>query len=207
LPGFGNNLFRVDPVRAALRASWVTVSWSVGSGIASLVVGLLAGSLSLGGLGASVLVDVVSSAVLIWRFRRERDSTAFPESAERRAQTVAALGLLAIGIGLAATGVQHLVAHRHPSAPVVALALAAANLVVLPLLGRWKYAVAALIGSRALRTDAHITMVGTSTAAVTLLGLGLDRAFGWWWADATAALIIAVVAADQGRRSLGSASH
>jgi divalent metal cation (Fe/Co/Zn/Cd) transporter len=194
----------MDPVRSALRVSWATVSWSLVSGIASLVVGLRAGSLSLGGLGASVLVDVVSSAVLIWRFRRERAAAEFPEAAERRAQVVAALGLIAIAVALAATGIQRLATQAHPRTPALALALAGANLLALPLLARWKYAVATAVGSRALRTDAHITMIGTSTSALTLLGLGLDRGFGWWWSDAVAALLIAVVAADQGRRSLSA---
>jgi divalent metal cation (Fe/Co/Zn/Cd) transporter len=194
----------MDPVRSALRVSWATVSWSLASGIASLVVGIRAGSLSLGGLGASVLIDVVSSGVLIWRFRRERAAAQFPESAERKAQVVAALGLVAIAIALAGTGIQHLVSRAHPSTPALALALAAVNLIALPWLARWKYAVAELVGSRALRTDAHITMVGTSTSALTLLGLGLDRGFGWWWSDAVAALLIAAVAADQGRRSLSA---
>jgi divalent metal cation (Fe/Co/Zn/Cd) transporter len=194
----------MDPVRSALRVSWATVSWSLVSGVASLIVGVRAGSLSLGGLGASVLVDVVSSAVLIWRFRRERAAAEFPEAAERRAQVVAAFGLVAIGIALAVTGIQHLVSQAHPTAPALALALAGANLLALPLLARWKYAAATAVGSRALRTDAHITMVGTSTSALTLLGLGLDRGFGWWWSDAVAALAIAVVSADQGRRSLSA---
>ena len=193
-----------DPLSDALRVSWVCVTWSLASGIASLVVGLTAGSLSLGGLGASVLIDVISSAVLIWRFRRERGAGEFPEAAERRAQLVAALGLVAIAVALAASGVQHLVTQAHPDTPALALALAAANLAVLPLLARWKYRVADEVGSLALRTDAHITMVGTSTSALTLIGLGLDRAFGWWWADAVAALLIAVVAFDQGRRSISA---
>jgi divalent metal cation (Fe/Co/Zn/Cd) transporter len=193
-----------DPIDDALRVSWVCVGWSVAAGVASLVVGLVAGSLSLGGLGASVLVDVVSSAVLIWRFRRERGDGEFPEAAERRAQVVAAFGLIVIGLALAATGIQHLVSGDRPSTPVIALALAAANLIVLPLLGRWKYRVAAEVGSVALKTDAHITMVGTATSALALVGLGLDRGFGWWWADAVAALIIAIIAGDQGRRSLSA---
>jgi divalent metal cation (Fe/Co/Zn/Cd) transporter len=191
-------------VRDALRVSWVCVVWSVASGAASLAVGLAAGSLSLGGLGASVLVDVISSAVLIWRFRRQRGAGEFPEAAERRAQVVAALGLLVIAFSLAVTGIQHLAVQAHPSTPAVGLVLAAANLVVLPLLARWKYAVADEVGSTALRTDAHITMVGTATSALTLLGLGLDRGFGWWWADAVAALLIGIVAFDQGRRSLSA---
>ncbi len=191
-------------VRDAIRVSWVCVTWSLVAGFVSLGVALSAGSLSLGGLGASVLVDVVSSAVLIWRFRRQRSGGEFPEEAERRAQVVASAGLLVIGLALAIAAIQHLVGGSRPSVPVAALALAGANLVVLPLLARWKYSVARAVGSLALRTDAHITMVGTGTAALTLAGLGLDRAFGWWWADAVAALVIAAVAADQGRRSIGA---
>lgn len=191
-----------DPVRDALRVSWVCVIWSVAAGAASLVVGVIAGSLSLGGLGASVLVDVGSSAVLIWRFRRERGAGEFPEAAERRAQVVASIGLLVIAVALVASSIEHLVAQTHPSTPTLALVLAAANLVVLPLLARWKYRVADEVSSAALRTDAHITMVGTATSALTLVGLGVDRWFGWWWADAVAALLIGAVAFDQGRRSL-----
>lgn len=193
-----------SPLSDALRVSWVCVAWSLASGVASLVVGLIAGSLSLGGLGASVLVDVVSSAVLIWRFRHERAAGAFPERAEQRAQVVAASGLLVIGVALTVSAVQHLATGVHPHVPALALALAGANLVVLPMLARWKYRVAAAVGSLALRTDAHITMVGTATSAVTGIGLGLDRGLGWWWADATAALVIAAVAANQGRRALRS---
>jgi divalent metal cation (Fe/Co/Zn/Cd) transporter len=193
-----------SPLNEALRVSWVCVAWSIVSGVVSLVVGLIAGSLSLGGLGASVLVDVVSSAVLIWRFRHERGAGAFPERAERRAQVVAASGLVVIAVALTATAVQHLVAGVHPDVPVIALALAGVNLVVLPLLARWKYRVAAAVGSRALRTDAHITMVGTATSAVTGVGLGLDRGLGWWWADAAAALAIALIAVDQGRRAMSA---
>jgi divalent metal cation (Fe/Co/Zn/Cd) transporter len=193
-----------DVVRDAIRVSWVCVGWSLASGAASLVVAVTAGSLSLGGLGASVLVDVVSSAVLIWRFRRQRAGAEFPEQAERRAQVVASSGLMVIAVVLAVAGVQHLVDATRPSVPAAALGLAAANLVVLPLLARWKYDVARAVDSLALRTDAHITMVGAGTAVLTLVGLGLDRAFGWWWADAVAALAIAAVAADQGRRSMAA---
>ena len=182
--------------------SWVTVVWSLLSGLASLVVGIVTGSLSLGGLGAGVLIDVVSSAVLIWRFRRQRAHGAFPEAAERRAQRVAALGLLAIAVALTASAIDHLVSADHPDVSVLAMALAGVNVVVLPVLARWKYAVATRVASRALRTDAHITMVGTATAVLSVVGLAVARAWGWWWADSAAALGIAVIAASQGRRSL-----
>jgi divalent metal cation (Fe/Co/Zn/Cd) transporter len=35
-------------------------------------------------------------------------------------------------------------------------------------------------------------------AGVLLLGLGLNAAFGWWWADAVAALVVAAFAVREG---------
>src|SRR5438093_2001746 len=46
----------------------------------------------------------------------------------------------------------------------------------------------ASLGSRALRADAHETIVCAWLSATTLLGLGLNAALGWWWADPVAAL-------------------
>ena len=65
--------------------------------------------------------------------------------------------------------------------------------VTLPLLAARKYVVAARAPSRALRTDAHITMVGASTALLSLVGLALTNN-GFASADATAALVVAAVA-------------
>lgn len=37
--------------------------------------------------------------------------------------------------------------------------------------------------SRALRADAHETIVCAWLSATTLVGLGLNAVLGWWWAD------------------------
>ena len=42
--------------------------------------------------------------------------------------------------------------------------------------------------SRALRADAHETIVCAWLSGTTLLGLGLNAMLGWWWADPVAAL-------------------
>jgi hypothetical protein len=39
----------------------------------------------------------------------------------------------------------------------------------------------------------------TYLSAVLLLGLAANAAFGWWWADPAAALVIALAAATEGR--------
>jgi divalent metal cation (Fe/Co/Zn/Cd) transporter len=62
------------------------------------------------------------------------------------------------------------------------------SLIVMPLLARAKLRVAAELGSRALRADAHGTIVCAWLSAATLMGLGLNAVLGWWWADPVAAL-------------------
>ena len=66
--------------------------------------------------------------------------------------------------------------------------LTALSLIVMPLLARAKLRVAVSLGSRALRADAHETIVCAWLSATTLLGLGLNAVLGWWWADPLAAL-------------------
>jgi divalent metal cation (Fe/Co/Zn/Cd) transporter len=160
-------------------------------------------SLALAGVGASVLVDEVSSVVLVWRFRQHRTGTAGQvDAAEARALKVATFGLLIVGVALIGSGIQHLVASDTSRPDNYAIAAAAASFVVLPLLAKWKYAAAAALPSRALRTDAHISLVGAGTAALTLLGLALTSAFGWRWADPVAAIVIGVAAAVEGRKAI-----
>ena len=68
------------------------------------------------------------------------------------------------------------------------IVVTALSLIVMPLLARAKLLVAASLGSRALRADAHETIVCAWLSAATLLGLGLNAVLGWWWADPVAAL-------------------
>jgi divalent metal cation (Fe/Co/Zn/Cd) transporter len=199
---------RADPVEAALAVSWLTVAWSTTTGLASAAVGILAGSLSLAGLGVTVLIDVGSSLVLIWRFRHERDGGGSVEHAERVAHRVASWALVGFAVVLAAQAIRALAAHDRPDASVVGVVLAGLGVGFLPLLARWKYAAADDVQSQALRADAHITAVGAAMAAVTLVGLVAVEAWGWWWADGVAALVLAAVALRQGvdglRGSAGS---
>lgn len=187
-----------DPLEVALAVSWLTVGWSTATGSASAVVGLLAGSLSLAGLGVTVLIDVASSLVLIWRFRHERDGGASVDHAERLAHRVASWALVAFAIVLAVQAGRSLAAHDEPTASLLGVLLAAGGATFLPVLARWKYRAADAVASAALRADAHITAVGAAIAGVTLGGLVVVRVWGWWWADALAALVLAAVAARQG---------
>ena len=57
------------------------------------------------------------------------------------------------------------------------------------------------LGSRSAVADSKQTLLCTYLSAVLLVGLGLNTAFGWSWADPIAALVIAAVAVKEGREA------
>ncbi|MDP9092668.1 MAG: hypothetical protein M3N95_06930 [Actinomycetota bacterium] len=185
-------------LRDALHISYAAVAWGVLSGVASIVVGIGASSTGLVGTGADVLADVLSSLVLVWRFRAELHGHAASATAEGRAHRVSsgALIIVAIAIGVLAT---LRLATRHGAAPGAAgLAVAVVSVVVLPVFALVKYRIAIAVPSPALRMDAHITLVGAAMSGLTLVGLALTASLGWSAADPAAALLIAAIAASVG---------
>jgi divalent metal cation (Fe/Co/Zn/Cd) transporter len=194
-----------DPLGAALQVSWLTVAASAVAGVGAAAVGVLDGSLSLIGLGATVLLDMSSSLVLIWRFRHERTG-GVADRHERLAHHVAAGALGVLGALLATQAARNLVGDARPDVTVAGILLASAGLLVNPLLARRKYAAAAAVRSPALRADAHITLVGAAMSAITLAGLLATAAFDWYAADSVAAVVLAAVAVRQGAAGLRDAS-
>lgn len=189
-------------VRRALLLSYASVAWSAVAGTASVIVGLQASSTALVGTGADVLADLISSLVLVWRFRAELHGARVGHEVDRHAHRVAALALLAVAIGVATASLIHLVQGHGATARLAGIVIAAASVAVLPLFVVAKIRVAAAAGSPALRTDGAVTMVGACTAALSLLGLLLTKTLGWSAADPVAALGVALLAGVTGWREL-----
>jgi len=192
----------VSDLRAALTVSYASIAWGVVAGSVSIGVGLSSSSTALVGTGTDLIADLASSAVLVWRFRVELHGGRPGHEVERRAHLVAALALLAVGVGVATASIARLVSGEGASPDAVGLAAASASIVVLPLLAVTKLRIASRIPSPALRTDAMITLVGAATAALSLVGLVLTEVLDWTAADPAAALGIALLAGIAGIREL-----
>ena len=64
-----------------------------------------------------------------------------------------------------------------------------------------KRATAIRLNSEPLRSEATVTFLDGILSATTLVGLALNAYVGWWWADPAAALLVAVVAANESRET------
>ncbi len=189
-------------LRRAMLLCGLTVAWNTIVGGAAVATALASGSLALIGFGLNAVVDSSASAILVWRFRAQIfGQIERAERAERLALRVAAMAFVLIALYLAIQATRSLASNSHPRATAFGIAEAAASVLVLPFLARAKYTLARRLGSRALRADSLLTWSGTALSGAALIALVLRQALGWWWADPVAALAIAVVLVDQGRRT------
>jgi divalent metal cation (Fe/Co/Zn/Cd) transporter len=185
---------------SALRLSYVTIVWNGVVGAIALVIGLTTGSLALAGFALNALLDSSASVVLVWRFRKERSDPVAAEHLERRAQTWVIAAMFAVAIYVGFEAVRALVNGSHPESSVLGFGIAAISLLVLPILGVMKVRLAGRIGSPALRGDGVLTLAAAALAAITLVALLANSLLDWWWADPTAALLIAIALATEATR-------
>ena len=187
-------------IQQALRLSYLSVAWGALSGVLSVGIGLSRHSLSVVGVGLNVFGDMAGSLMLVRRFRAEQQDPTRTHDAERRAAIVIATVLILVALVLAVSGLAALVSASRPESSPVAMAAAAVNIGILLPLGIAKRTVGGRLGSAALRGDGVLSVVGATMAFFALLGLVVDRAFGWWWADRVAALLVAVIVATEATR-------
>jgi divalent metal cation (Fe/Co/Zn/Cd) transporter len=193
-----------DRRRAAVRRATLLNRLSLGynaiEAVIALGAGVVAGSISLIGFGLDSVVEVSASLILTWRLAAERRGGCTQE-ADRRATKAVALsfGALAIYVGFEAT--QRLLNGDESDATWIGIALTGFSVVVMPFLARAKRRIAPLLGSRAQEAEANQTALCALMSGVVLLGLVLNAALGWWWADPAAALAIASLAAVEGVRT------
>ena len=197
-----NTVSRLGLTRSAMWACGATVVWALGVGIAAIGVGTADRSLALVGFGLNSLVDGSASAVLVWRFSLEGRSADRANRVEHVALRLVGAALLSAATYVAVQAVRDLTTPSGPTPTTLAILLAGVSVLVLPLLAFIKLRLARKLGSTALRGDGVLSAAGASLASAALLGLVLSNAFGWWWADSIAALIIGTVLAREGWRAL-----
>jgi divalent metal cation (Fe/Co/Zn/Cd) transporter len=194
---------RARSLGAALRLEYLTVGWNTVEAVVALAAGAAAGSQALIGFGGDSVVESLSGLVLIWRLAAERrpGGAERAEAVERRARRGVAASLWVLAAYVAAQALYGLVAGAEPEASPVGLGLAVASLCAMWLLARAKRRRARELHSHALEADAVQTELCWRLSAVLLVGLGLNAALGWWWADSAAALALSGLIAYEGREA------
>lgn len=178
--------------RAQLLAA-ASVGYNVVEAVIAVSAGLVAGSVALVGFGLDSVVEVSSGLIILWQFRHR-----MPESRERLALRLMAVSFFALAAYVTVESVRALLVGQDPDASTVGIYLAAASLVIMPVLSWAQRRTGKALGSNAVVADSTQTLLCTYLSAVLLAGLLLNATLGWGWADPVAGLVIAAVAAREG---------
>ncbi len=182
----------VKLVRLALWLVGATLAYNVIEAVVALWAGARADSIALLGFGSDSVIECAAAGVLLWRLRVETksDDRERIETAERRAHRFVGVTFLALAVYVVVQAAVDLVSGEHPESSLVGIVLAAVSLVVMPLLAWAKLRTAAGLGSGALRAEAKETLACAYLSFTLLVGLTLNAAADWWWADPVAALFM-----------------
>ncbi len=188
-------------LRRAFWLEYATIGWNLIEAAVALTFGFLAGSLALTAFGIDSVIEVFAAVVVLIELRGHESQ------GEEHGPARIFLGLIGGSFFLLATYVLiqatwDFLAQARPDPSIPGIVLTSASLATMWFLAAAKHRTGHRINCRPLIADSQETRLCALLSAVTLVGLGLNAAFGWWWADPVAALGVAVLAGVEGYEAL-----
>ncbi|HEY6795261.1 MAG TPA: cation transporter [Kineosporiaceae bacterium] len=181
--------------RARLLAGASVAYNAVEAGV-SIATGAVASSIALVGFGLDSVVEMSSGLIILWQFRHP-----LPESRERQALRMLAVSFFALACYVAVESVRTLVTGAQAERSTAGIVIALLSLLVMPGLSWAQRRTGRQLGSRTVVTDSQQTLLCTYLSGVLLIGLVLNAALGWWWADPVVGLVVAGLALREGRQA------
>ena len=111
---------------------------------------------------------------------------------------IIAVSFFALAAFVAVDAVRSLLGAGEAQHSTPGIVIAALSLAVMPVLSWAQRRAGRELGSKTAVADSKQTLLCTYLSAVLLTGLVLNSTLGWWWADAGAALVIALIAVREG---------
>ena len=187
-----------DPARLALlrrgfALEYSTLAWNVVGIVVLGVAAVSARSVALAGFGLDSLVEIGASTVVIW----ELSGTGADR--QRRGLRLIGYAFTALAIYLLIQSTVVLVTGYHPRHSVPGIIWTALTAVVMFALAAGKARTGTALGNPVLQTEGQVTTIDGILAVAVLLGLTLNAAVGWWWADPAAGYVLAFYAAREVR--------
>src|SRR4051794_21344296 len=184
--------------QAARRAkwlAWVSLIWMSMEGVIGIVSGVRAHSLGVITWSASSFVEALASLIVVWRFTGQRTLST---TSEARAQRWVAASFFLLAPYFVVEAIRKLINGGDTDATVLAIALTASAIVLMPLLGWAKLRLGRKLDSGATAGEGIQNLMCAVQAAAALVALA-GAGVGLGFLDPVAALVIAAIALKEGR--------
>jgi divalent metal cation (Fe/Co/Zn/Cd) transporter len=191
------------PQSQALLLSYLTLGYNLLEALASFLAGYLAGSVSLIGFGLDSLVESLSGAIMIWRFRPHPNPTREMEARkEQRAVKLVGYTFFILAGYVIFESLRKLWYREMPEPSLFGIIIAVASIILMPTLFYFKLRTSRALNSRSFLADARQTLACFFLSVALLVGLGLNYFFGLWQADPITGLIISAILLKEGYSTL-----
>jgi len=167
------------------RIQTITIAWMSVEAALSLWAAWTARSPALAAFGGDSAVELMSGAVVLWRFR-----TPASEHAEQLAARIAGGLLFVLVAYVVLASAMSLLGYSKPKTSYVGMVVLLGAAIVMPVLAKEKRRLSALTGSAALRADAAESALCAYLSIIALVGLLVHALWRTAWADPVAALMI-----------------
>lgn len=176
-----------------------TISYNIIEAVIAIAAGAVASSAALVGFGLDSTIEVASAAAVAWQFSA-RDA-AVRRQRERIALRIIAVSFFVLAVYVTVQAVRGLAGAAEADPSLVGIVLAAVSLAIMPTLSLAQRRTGRALDSASAVADSKQTLLCSYLSGVLLVGLLLNVAFGWAWADPIAALVIAGMAVKEGREA------
>jgi divalent metal cation (Fe/Co/Zn/Cd) transporter len=178
--------FSPETTRRIIRIQVLTLVWMSAEAVVSLGAAWMARSPALLGFGGDSAVELLSAAVVLWRFY----SPSRGDHAELRAARIAGGLLFVLAAFVALASVLALLGHVEARPSPIGIVVLIVAAMVMPWLAEQKRQLSAATASAALRADAAESAVCGYLALIALAGLAVNVICRVSWADPVAALLL-----------------
>lgn len=183
-------------LRAGIRLELVSIALATLEAVFTLAIGATAGSIALVGFGLDSVIEVISSAALIWRF--SHDDLEARDRVENIALRIVGWCFLALALYIVVDSALTLLGGQRPQRTVAGIVVLALSWVAMTILRRAKRKVGFKLDSASMCADARQTEFCAYLSAIALVGVGLNAWLGLWWADPVAALVMVPIVVREG---------
>ena len=184
----------------ALVISWISIVYNGIEGGVSIGIGAEVVSRSLIVFGVQSGVEVLSAALVIYRFRLELENNAKPSVIlERRATLGIGILLIVLTVGTWAASIVALVTHTEPESSKASLIVAASSLVCMIFIWIPKPWIAAELNSSVMRGEAACSLACIYLTIVLFIGSLVYKLWEEaWWIDSVLAILLSFFFLHQG---------
>ena len=187
-------------LRRGFALEYVTLAWNVAGIVVLAIAAVGARSVALAGFGLDSLIEIGASTVVIW----ELSGTG--EQRQRRGLRLIGYAFAALAVYLLVQSTAVLAAGYHPGHSRTGIIWTAVTAALMFTLAAGKARIGRALDNPVLRTEGRVTMIDGILASAVLLGLVLNAALGWWWADPAAGYVLVYYAVREVREIFGTPS-